>query len=597
MRFLGIHDGQTSGAAIVEAGRILAAVNEERLARLKHARGFPRRSIETVLRLTGTQPSDIAVVGVAQRNMSFRPEVAGWNGWFEERDTADDLHSAFFRTASRFAGAAARLPVLKSLYYSLRIPHYAARRRAIRDLLRTDFHISAPVRFLDHHLCHAAGAYYASGYDDALVVTMDGGGDGSSSHIYAVRGGEWNRLGTVSSYDSLGNYYAYVTALCGFKAKKHEGKITGLAAHGEPLYLDMFDRLIGYDGGSTVNRGRVLFRGAMDRILADLPSGWQRKDLASSIQVTSERLARRHVAYWMQQSGMSRIAAAGGIFANVRINQEVHELPGVEGLFVFPGMADEGLSVGAAHLVEREHAPRPVSSIERLPDVFLGPSFSEQEIESELRAAGLEYGRPANLADEVAQALAAGAVVARFDGRMEFGPRALGHRSILYQATDPSAQDWLNELLDRTEFMPFAPAVRLEDAEDCFLNTQGALDTARFMTITFDCTPWLRESCPAVVHVDGTARPQIVDRDECPSFWSIIEAYKQRTGLPAIINTSFNMHEEPIVCSPGDAVRAFLSAELDYLAMGPFLAKGTVGTSAIRRRHGAEAEVGLKPVP
>jgi carbamoyltransferase len=595
MRFLGIHDGQTSGAAIVEGGRILAAVSEERLARLKHARGFPRQSIDTVLRLTGTAPSDIAVVGVAQRNMSFRPEVAGWKGWFEERDTADDLHSAFFRTASRFAGTAARMPALKGLYYSLRIPHYASRRRAIRDLLRDDFGISAPVQFLDHHLCHAAGAYYASGHDDALVVTMDGGGDGSSSHIYAVRRGEWERLGTVSSYDSLGNYYAYVTALCGFRAKKHEGKITGLAAHGEPLYLDLFERLVDYDSGATVNRGGVLFRGALDRIKADLPSEWKREDLASSIQEVSERLVRRHVQHWIQQTGMSRVAAAGGIFANVRINQEVHELPGVEALSIFPGMADEGLSVGAAYLVEREHAPEPSGSRERLPDVFLGPSFSEAEIEAELRSAGLDFGRPANLADEVAQVLADGAVVARFSGRMEFGPRALGHRSILYQATDPSAQDWLNELLDRTEFMPFAPAVRMEDAEDCFFNMHGAVDTARFMTITFDCTPWLRDSCPAVVHVDGTARPQLVDRTECPGFWSIIEAYKRRTNLPAIINTSFNMHEEPIVCSPRDAVRAFLSADMDYLAIGPFLAAGAVGTAAIRERYGAEA--GLKPVP
>ena len=171
---------------------------------------------------------------------------------------------------------------------------------------------------------------------------------------------------------------------------------------------------------------------------------------------------------------------------------------------------------------------------------------------------------------------------------MEFGPRALGNRSILYQPTDPSVQDWLNELLDRTEFMPFAPSIQLEHVDDCFEDSTGALDTARFMTITFDCTDWFTERCPGVVHVDRTARPQVVDRSESPAYWTIIDEYRRLTGLPAIINTSFSLHEDPIVCTPRDAVRAFLESHLDFLAMGPFLATGPVGTAEVRRRYGAE---------
>jgi carbamoyltransferase len=583
-RYLGLHDGQTSGAALIEDGRVLAAVNEERLVRLKHARGFPWQSIRTVLAMTDTDPRDIATVAVAQRKMSFRREVTGWKGWFEERDTADDLHSAFFRLASEYADLAARIPVLKSLYYALRGPHYARRRRSIRSILQDEFGLTAPVEFLDHHLCHAAGAYYASGFKDSLVVTMDGGGDGDSSQVYAVRGGDWERLASVSSYDSLGNYYAYVTALCGYKAKKHEGKITGLAAHGEPLYLDLFERLIDYENGRTRNKGRVLFGGALDRIARELPEDWEHRHLASTIQTLAERIARSHVEHWLERTGLSKVALAGGLFANVRINQEVFELPGVDGVFVFPGMTDEGLSVGAAYLADQKHGPERVESRERIEHVFFGPSFGEDAVEAALRDANLSFSRPEDVADAVADALADGAVVARFTGPMEFGPRALGHRSILYQPTDPTVQDWLNELLDRTEFMPFAPAVPLEHVDRCFLDTAGATHTARFMTITFDCTDWFREHCPGVVHVDGTARPQLVDRDETPDYWAIIDAYYRRTGLPAIINTSFNMHEEPIVCTPEDAVRAFEASGLDYLAIGPFLAKGSRGTAAVRER-------------
>jgi carbamoyltransferase len=174
---------------------------------------------------------------------------------------------------------------------------------------------------------------------------------------------------------------------------------------------------------------------------------------------------------------------------------------------------------------------------------------------------------------EIAALLADGYVVARFNGRMEYGPRALGNRSILYQPTDPSVNDWLNQNLVRTEYMPFAPSTLAEYADQCFIGVDGAFDTARFMTITFDCTEWMKEHCPGVVHVDGTARPQLVRKEDNSSYHQIIQEFYHLTGLPAIINTSFNMHEEPIVCTPSDAIRSFQLGHLDYLALGPFVIK------------------------
>jgi carbamoyltransferase len=576
MLILGITDGQTSGAALVADGKIIAAINEERLARLKQARGFPRASIQAVLQMTGVALNDIVAVAVAQTNMEFRNEVAGWNGWFEERQDVEDSHNLFFNVASRFGSLANKIPASKKLYYAMRRPSYEERRRRIREVMQNEFGIHAPVRFCDHHYTHAASAYYTSGFDEALVVTMDGGGDGSSSHVYIGKNGKLETLSKVDSYDSLGNYYAYVTAICGYKAKRHEGKITGLAAHGQPIYYDVLNSLIGYSEGRTVNKGEVLFGSALKKIRKIIGEDFKKEDLAASVQKLSEDLCQEYVRYWLEKTGCRHLALAGGVFANVRINQELHKLDGVDEIFIHPGMSDEGLAVGAAMTLWAALAhDQGITATPRTPlkDVYLGYEFSEPEIEAALRKAGHRYEYHSNIEQEIAALLAAGHVVARFNGRLEYGPRALGNRSILYQPTDPTVNDWLNKNLVRTEFMPFAPSTMAEYAEQCFADVKGAKNAARFMTITFDCTGWMKKHCGGVVHKDGTARPQLVREEDNPSYYRILEGFYKLTGLPSVINTSFNMHEEPIVCTPDDAIRAFEQGHLDYLALGNFLLK------------------------
>lgn len=581
MIILGITDGQTSGAAIVKNGQVVAAINEERLVRLKQARGAPRASISAVLRIAGVSPDDIDVVAVAGVDSYFKDEVKGWRGWFEERDDVDSSSDFFFKAASRFGGLAAVFPGAKHLYYAIRTPIYRSRRRQWQAVLKDEFGLNAPVTFFPHHYCHATGAYFTSGFDRALVLTIDGGGDGSSSHVYHAVDGKLELLSTIDSYDSLGNYYAYVTALCGYKAKKHEGKITGLAAYGTPLYYDQLAELIKYKDGRFINSGRVLFNEAVKRISDSLPAGWRKEDLAASIQKLAEDYCRSYADFWLDFTGESNVAVAGGVFANVRINQEINELPQVEQIFVHPGMGDEGLAVGAALAAWGEQVSAdgssPFYNHEILPNVYFGPSYTEEEMRTALEESRLEYERADVIERAIAKLLVDGYVVARFDGRMEYGPRALGNRSILYHPTDPSVNDWLNNKLVRTEFMPFAPATLFEEAERCYENMQGGVETARFMTITFKCTPWMRENCPGVVHIDDTARPQLVRLEENPSYYRIIEAFFELTGLPTIINTSFNMHGEPIVCSPADAIRSFENGHLDYLAMGPFLVKNPEG--------------------
>jgi carbamoyltransferase len=304
-------------------------------------------------------------------------------------------------------------------------------------------------------------------------------------------------------------------------------------------------------------------------------AGHSKEDLAAAFQRRLEEVATDFVANAMQVTGQKKLVLAGGVVANVKMNQRIADLPGVESIFVHPGMGDDGISLGAAFYtmakIRRQEgkAFRPP----RLEHVYLGPEYSAAEIESELRKSGLNYRRSDQVEVEIAKYLAEGKVVARFNGAMEYGPRALGNRSILYSPVDRSVNDWLNKRLSRTEFMPFAPSTLAEYAGQCYEDADMVAHACQFMTITLNCTEWMKEHCPAVVHVDGTARPHLVRADLNPSYYRVIDEFRKLTGIPTVVNTSFNMHEEPIVCSPYDAIRAFKLGHLDVLAIGDFLAE------------------------
>jgi carbamoyltransferase len=581
MRILGITDHLTSGAALIEDGVVRAAVNEERLARKKMVMGFPRLSIAACLRIAAVEPREIDAVAVASKWGHLLPHHvdfdAGVLGVKEGR-----LKAAFFAAGSRLAGLRETFPSLESAYYGLRKPAYARRRHGIERILRDDLCITAPVRYVWHHEAHAAGAYCASGFADALVVTLDGSGDGHSSHIYEARGGRLRLLHTVPAFDGVGNYYGYITHLCGFKMGKHEGKVTGLAAFGDAYHRGTLERFIRYENGSMRNVGKAFRRGALRKLERALPPGARREDLAASIQCLSEDICTRYIAHWMARTGLRHIALAGGVVANVKINQRIHELPGLERIFIYPAMSDEGLAAGAALVTAAQRMGGWRCGRRCFEHVYLGPEYGEREIEAALGRSGVAYARSPDIESEIARLLAAGYVVARMTGRMEYGPRALGNRSILYRPDDPSVNAWLNERLARTEFMPFAPSTLAEHAQRCFEHLEGARDTARFMTITFDCTREMRERSGGVVHVDGTARPQLLAASDNPSYHRVVSEFMRLTGLPSIVNTSFNIHEEPIVCSPEDAVRAFLQGHLDLLAIGPFLAKSALADERVR---------------
>jgi carbamoyltransferase len=575
MRIIGVGDHVSCGSALVEDGKVVAAITDERLLREKMVFGVPRESIKEILRMEGLEPSDIDGIAVATINQHLIDGYVDFkDGWFGLK--RGKFKQALFEVASNISKLRRKIPLLEKIYYGLRKKAFRERREGLERIFRDELGFDCPVHFLDHHFCHITSAYYTSGFKDATVFSIDGGGDAKSCKVYDVENGIFKELCSISSFDSLGTFYSYITQTCGYKAGRHEGKITGLAAYGRPEYIPQLKNILAFRGGEFVNVANVFFLSALRELQRVLPEDFSHKNLAASIQDYSEELVTRLVKYWVNSTGNRDVALAGGVCANVKINQRVHELPEVERLFIHPGMSDEGLPVGAAlgmyyRMSETEYDPE----FPTMPNVYLGPEYSDEEIKDELDKQHVEASYHENIEHEVARLLADNAIVARFNGKMEYGPRALCNRTILYQPTDPTVHYWLNESLDRTEFMPFAPVVLTDYADKCFIGMKGAENTARFMTITFDCTEWMAEHCKGVVHIDNTARPQMVGKDDNPGMYKILNYYNEITGLPVLINTSFNMHEEPIVCSPYDAIRAFKLGHLDYLAIGNWLAKNT----------------------
>ncbi|MEM7410405.1 MAG: carbamoyltransferase C-terminal domain-containing protein [Myxococcota bacterium] len=441
---------------------------------------------------------------------------------------------------------------------------------------------------IDHHTCHAASAYFPSGFDEAWVVTVDGVGDTYSSRVFEGKGGRLHPIkARFHTEFPLGHNYEYMTAMLGFHPHRHAGKVTGLSAHGTPddkllrllegwlakvwssregrPYFFMLHSNHGSTEGDTAfDEALQELRGIRQTIFGD----WSNMDLAWAIQYLLERDVTRMIEQTLPRLDGRPICLAGGVFANVKLNKLVKEM-GFSHIFVQPAMGDGGLAFGGP--LQRLALERGSLAPFRLESVYLGPEYDEDEMRNAIRAEGLEPVRHDEVEKEIAAKLAEGRVVARFNGRMEFGPRSLGNRSILYHCADASVNDWLNKRLDRTEFMPFAPATIEDEAHASFRDLRGAEHTAEFMTITSDCSEEFKRNCPAAVHVDGTARPQIVRAETNPSFHKVLGEYRKLTGVGTVVNTSFNMHEEPIVCTPQDAVRSFVRGHLDYLAIGPFL--------------------------
>ena len=602
MKVLGISPlDKDSTVSIVEDGNILFAAGEERFSRVKQQSGFPRQALEKALSYTGLSMSDFDQVcypflTAENEQKLFTKNLEDEKAFikaFQPKDLSPQIKEALSRVPDRnepihgleHPNAIMEKGFLHNSYYNMAgVQKLASNNAALKSSRHwgegatesfqqwetelnqglSEMGWTGAVKRMDHHLSHAANSFLCSGYERALCVTLDGYGSGLAGSVSEARDGKIHRLHGLPFPNSLGTLYEHVTSSLGFKPSRHEGKIVGLASYGDPSILGdiLLSRIEQTPGDFRIYEANNVF---FSRYLA---SKFPKIDVAAAYQYVLEKVATNYIRYWVEKTGIDTIVLSGGVTANVKLNQRIFEIEGVNNIFVYPNMGDGGCGTGAALYHSWPGGVKPSIS-----NAYLGPDYSEAEIEKALKAEKLQYRRPEHLAAEVAALIHGGEVVARFDGRMEYGPRSLGNRSILYHAREPEVNQWLNKRLGRTEFMPFAPVTLYEAREKCYHNIKGAEHAAEFMTVTFDCTEFMRENCPAAVHVDGTARPQLIQREANPGYYDILKEYEKLSGIPSLINTSFNMHEEPIVNSPEDGVRAFIQGALDYLAIGPFLVK------------------------
>ena len=433
----------------------------------------------------------------------------------------------------------------------------------IRSLVRG--HGKKKFFFCDHHLAHAASAYYYSGFKDALVVTIDAQGDGLSHTAYTVKEGKWQKIVDGEAIESLGAFYAALTEGLGFKSNRHEGKIVGLAAFGDYRKIEKIDNgFFVTISDNFLHFKRQGYYQMIEKVKKLLKEGYSREDIAAYGQYLLEKLVIKHINKLCQIAGMENLAVAGGVFSNVKLNQKLTEQCPIKKIFIQPAMGDEGLILGSAAYYLYQIIKKKFKW-SKMEDVYFGPSYTDEEIENLLKIKKYKYKIVDKIPQKSAELLAKEKIVGWFDGRMEFGPRALGHRTIMANPTRKETNDELNKKLKRSEFMPFAPTVLYENADEIFENVEPGRHPAEFMTITFNVKKKWQNKIKAVVHVDGTARPQLIKRNINPDYYSVIEEFYKLTGIPLIVNTSYNIHEEPIVASPEDALRSFDAGAVDYM--------------------------------
>lgn len=562
MRILGVYNQHDACAAVFDEYRLVAAIAQERPTRQKGDGGtFPLAAVEECLDQAGLEARDIDVVCLPRSDYPRQ--------FYKLR-----AHLPFPQGAK-----AGKLELIRVLVRNfIADPLDALDARAYL----ADYRLAPKeVYFYNHHMAHAAAALFHTRWDEALIYTSDGGGDRtyySARHLKDGRlvdvfGGEADSRALRRPQrraDSMGHLYYHATAALGFRPLRHEGKVLGLAAFGRPDYAKELLAFYEVRADGQI-KGRVHHREIVAKVRAIAASG-KREDVAASVQQVVEVLTLMSLERMLDRHPSRHLALCGGVFANVKLTQRIAERFPLQEIFVYPAMSDQGEGAGGVleYLLQRDGVEHWLEQRTPLSDVYFGRDYMPGA-DDVFRAAGAraevsmsEGGN--DLVPRIAELIAQGKIVGTYLGRGEYGPRALGARSIMASAVDRSINDWLNKRLDRTEFMPFAPVVRKERCADVFDLPDSLMYTAQFMTVTCNVKAGWEDKIPAVVHVDGTARPQVLERATNPIYYDILEQYEQLTGIPALINTSFNVHEEPIINKPEEALKALQMGRVDYVA-------------------------------
>jgi carbamoyltransferase len=553
----GIHD---AGAALFEDYELRAAVQLERLTRHKgDGRQYPDLCIDEVLAIAGASRKDVDVVGASRCEFptEFYCNISGarWIGEQYRKYVKKNTRRYMVREILRH-----NTPRIDDIF------NVAKFRRA------GGFRDDARVHFYNHHESHALAALFYTQWDNALLVTADAGGDSVNySHrhfadgkLTTIYGGEDCLLQPLP-VDSVAHAYAAMTGALGFTPLRHEGKLTGLAALGQPVLAEKIAAHFSVDEAGRVYSDFASYPD-MVRSIADAAAGVSKEDASASIQQVLEDIMLSSVTRLLQRHKAGRLGLAGGAFANVRLNRILAERLPLDEIFIFPAMGDEGMPAGGAlcYLLLRDGLRHWLEQRRPLHDVYFGRDYTKG-IDDVLNASADIRRTGEKPVESAARRLHAGELGAIYTGRMEYGPRALGARSILANPARRETHDLLNKRLSRSEFMPFAPVIAADKAATVFDITGVNAYACRFMTITCNVKPQWRERIAAVVHVDGSARPQTIERETNPLYYDILAAFERESGLPVLVNTSFNVHEEPIVNKPDECLKALLDGRIDFV--------------------------------
>jgi carbamoyltransferase len=558
---LGVHSGShDAAAALFDGYELKAAVSLERLTRNKGDGAYPDLAIDEVLSIAGATRKDVDVVCHSRTLMPTK--------YFRHLPVLDRIKEQY-RTHLRGKTRRQMMPELfrHNTADSERFYDSAAllRDKGFRDGTRSYFY--------NHHEAHALPAlFYSPDWDDALIVTADGGGDNvhyshrhfAQDSLTNIYGGEDTIL-TPAVEDSLGKMYGAATKALGFRRVRHEGKVTGLSAMGQPLRAAELAAKFSVDATGRVHSTLRSDR-EINAFMQTLKQGLSKEDYSASVQQVLEDTMLTSFERLLEKYPAKHVGVSGGVFANVKLNRLLAERFGLNEVFIFPAMGDDGLPVGGAlaYLLRRDGLATWLKSRRDLGPVYLGRDFSATVDATLAGIPNVKRTAEAPVAGSV-QRLDAGQLGAIYTGRMEYGPRALGNRTILANPSRRETHDLLNERLSRSEFMPFAPVATAERAADVFDITKVNARACRYMTIATDVRPDWRKRIAAVVHVDQSARPQVIKRADNPLYHDILTAFEGATGLAALVNTSFNVHEEPIVNTPAECARALTDGRIDFV--------------------------------
>ncbi|SOE47536.1 beta-1,4-N-acetylglucosamine oligosaccharide 6-O-carbamoyltransferase NodU [Caballeronia arationis] len=561
-----------SAAALLRDGVVIAAAEDERFTHVKHAKRpvpfstweLPFHAIDYCLKEAGIELADLDHVAYSYdpHLLSTMPSAS--------RSTIELPLEPGKKTMTN-PSESPWDPLFLSYIVNARAqlidgaPHHLQKRfRSGGRVPRFEWH------YVDHHLSHEASAFLAAPFTDTAVLTMDGRGEGVTTSLGQLVDGEYKRLRQVELPHSLGLLYEAVTAYLGFLHSSDEYKVMALASYGKPLYVDQFREIVKYrqDGTYTVDAPRLVERFGAARERGG-PLEQRHFDIAHSLQTVLEDTVLE-LARWLHgQTGLDHLAMAGGVALNCVMNARLRDRGPFADVWVQPAAGDAGTALGAALWIDHRERRRQGETTRRwvMNHAYYGPGYTDDEIEQFLQWAKVPYRRLDHIAEETADILANNRVIGWYQGRTEFGPRALGARSILASPVDPGMQAKLNEIKDREDFRPVAPVVMEEFANDWFVDAR----VAPFMLFIFDVRPGKEKQIPAVRHVDGTARVQTINRGQHALYYDLLAAFKARTGVPVLVNTSFNTRGEPMVNSPRDALESFWTSPLDALVIGSFL--------------------------